>query len=522
MIKKIFKVFLAVSLVSVLFTQGSIFANEPEEPIIRIGVVPAAETLQIGSNGSFEIKDKDTGDVLLTGSSEQVRVDLTSTSNIRTNYRLQVAFSTSNAYVQDWLSRAESFGYPTYVEPYNNGWRLLIGEFPADASFTVRNAFKNEVIAKGLAASDAFWRIITIIEGESSLKLSKGEQEVTTSNPVVITSSDSLVKINGKQYRGIGEVGFNSSGTLAGINELPIEQYLYGVVPLELPPVPYGELEAQKSQAVAARTYALSNMGKRSSDGYDLLPTTSDQVYGGYDSEHPISTQAVQETRGVVATYEGELITAVYSSTTGGYTANNEDVWNTDPVPYLRGVPDANRGEAFEHVPTLEVFKNHSNPTSLKNAGNGAYESDWSRYHRWTVEWTPEEISTVLSTYYNRDVGEVYEINVTERSNSGRVLEIEFVTENGTFYEYKDRIRTALKYFLDSGAQTSLRSTLFFIEPLMDNSTKQLIGFKAYGGGWGHGVGLSQTGAVGMAEKGHLYEEILKHYYQGIDLETRY
>ncbi|MET3697331.1 SpoIID/LytB domain protein [Bacillus oleivorans] len=522
MINKMLKVFFAIALVSVLFTQGSIFAAEAEEPIIRIGVVPTAETIQIGSNGSFEIKDKVTGNVLFTGTNEQVRVDLSSTSNVRTNYMLQVAFSTSNAYIQDWLTRAETAGYPTYIEPYNNGWRLLIGEFPADASFAVRTAFKNEVIAKGLAASDAFWRIITIVEGESSLKLTKGESEVTTSNPVVITSSDSLVKINGKQYRGIGEIGFNSNGTLAGINELPIEQYLYGVVPLELPPVPYGELEAQKSQAVAARTYALSNMGKRSSDGFDLLPTTSDQVYGGYDSEHPISTQAVQETRGVVATYEGKLITAVYSSTTGGYTANNEDVWNTDPVPYLRGVPDANRGQAFEHVPTLEVFKNHSNLTSLRNAGNGAYESDWSRYHRWTVDWTNEEISEVLSTSFNTEVGEVYEINVTERSNSGRVLEIEFVTENGTFYEYKDRIRTALKYVLDSGAQTSLRSTLFFIEPVIDNSKKELIGFKAYGGGWGHGVGLSQTGAVGMAEKGHSYEEILKHYYQGIELETRY
>ena len=522
MMKKIGKVFLAVILISVLFTQGSIFATEAEEPIIRIGVVPAAETIHLGSNGDFEITDKVTGEVLFSGNNEEVRADLHSTSEIRTHYMLQVSWTTSNPYVQDWLTRAEQAGFPTYVEPYNNGWRLLIGEFPTDAPWSVREAFRQEIIRLGLGGTDSYWRQITINEGESSLKLTAGTEEVITTNPVVIKSQNSFIKINGKQYHGIGEVGFNSNGTLAGINELPIEEYLYGVVPLELPPVPYGELEAQKSQAVAARTYALANMGKRSGDGYDLLPTTSDQVYGGFDSEHPISTQAVQETRGVVATYEGELITAVYSSTTGGYTANNEDVWNTDPVPYLRGVPDANRGQAFEHVPTLEVFKNHSNPTSLRNAGNGAFESDWSRYHRWTVDWTKEEIREVLSTYFNTEAGEVYEINVTERSDSGRVLEIEFVTENGTFYEYKDRIRTALKYFLDTGAQTSLRSTLFYIEPVIENNTKELIGFKAYGGGWGHGVGLSQTGAVGMAEKGHTYEEILTHYYQGIALETRY
>lgn len=524
MVKKIWKLLFALIVVSALSFSGSgnLLAATAEEQIVRIGVVPEAETINLGSNGSFEIVDKVTNQVLFSGSNEEVSVHLHASANVNTHYRLQVAWTTSNAYIADWLDRAEQAGFPTYVEPYNNGYRLFIGEFAPDASWAVRNAFRNEVIRLDLAASDSFWKVVTFVEGESSLKLVKGEEEKITTNSVVIRSEDSLIKINGKQYRGIGEVAFNSKGTLAGINELPMEEYLYGVVPLELPPVPYGELEAQKSQAVAARTYAMSNLGKRNSDGYDLLPTTSDQVYGGHDWEHPISTQAVNETRGVVATYDGKLITAVYSSTTGGYTANNEDVWNTDPVPYLRGVPDAQRGKAFEHVPTLEVFKNHSNPVSLRNAGNGAFESDWSKYHRWTFEWTLDEISDVLSTYFNKEVGQVYEINVLERSNSGRVLEIEFVTENGTFYEYKDRIRTALKYINDNGGQSSLRSTLFYIEPVTNNKTKEVIGFKAYGGGWGHGVGLSQTGAVGMAEKGSSFEEILKHYYQGIDLEVRY
>lgn len=191
-----------------------------------------------------------------------------------------------------------------------------------------------------------------------------------------------------------GEVNFNSGGTLAGINELPLEEYLYGVVPRELPPVPYG-------------------------------------------AEHPISTEAVQGTTGVIATYDGKLITTVYNSTSGGFSANNEDVWNSEPVPYLRGVPDAERGKSFQHVPTLEVFKNHSNPTSFRAEKEGDFESDWSRYHRWTFEWTSDEMSTVLSDYYNTDVGDVLEINVLDRSDSGRVLNIEFVTENGSFYEKK-------------------------------------------------------------------------------------
>jgi stage II sporulation protein D len=495
---------------------------ESSQPDIRIGVIPTAEELTIGSSDVFVIKEKETGAELLSGENEDVTVSLASTANIKTNYRLQVAWTTSKAYVDDWLHRAEIAGYPTYIEDHLNGWRLLIGEFPADASWGIRAAFRNEVISKGFAGSDSFWRVITLAEGESKIKLTRGNEELLTSQAIVIESANGLVRIGGKTYRGIGEVGFNSSGTLAGINELPLEEYLYSVVPKELPPVPYGEVEAQKAQAIAARTYAIANLGKRGKDGYDLLPTPHDQVYGGYEVEHPISTQAVQETTGVIATYEDNLITTVYNSTSGGFSANNEDVWNSDPVPYLRGVPDAERGKALQHVPTLEVFKNHSNPTSLRAEKEGDFESDWSRYHRWTFEWTSEEMSTVLSDYFNTDVGDVLEINVLERSNSGRVLKIEFVTENGTYYENKDRIRWSLKYINNWGGQSVLLSTLFFIEPVTDNSTKEVTGFRTYGGGWGHGVGLSQTGAVGMAEKGYTYEEILKHFYQGIELEKRY
>ncbi|MFS0674129.1 SpoIID/LytB domain-containing protein [Ornithinibacillus sp. 179-J 7C1 HS] len=505
-----------------IFLNGFTSFAESETQMIRIGVVPSAESIRIGSNEDFSITDKETGEVIYTGENDEVSVELASSATIETNYRLQTAWTTSVPYMQDWLNRAEAAGYDTYIEDYNGGWRLLIGKFPQDAGWGDREAFRQQMITEGFAGNDSYWRLITVSSGETEIRVVANGFETIVPNAVQISSENGVIKINGNQYRGIGEVAFNSSGTLAGINELPLEEYLYGVVPRELPPNPYNELEAQKSQAVAARTYAIGGLGKRSADGYDLLPTTSDQVYGGYDAEHPISTQAVQETAGVVATYNGELIDAVYHSTSGGFTANNEDVWNSDPIPYLRGVPDSQHGKSMENVPNLNVFKNSANPKSLRAQRNGDFESDWSRYHRWHFEWTNEEISQVLSDYFSTDVGQVYEINVLGRANSGRVLEIEFVTENGTFYEYKDRIRWALKYINANGAQSVLLSTLFYIEPVKDNSTKEVIGFEVYGGGWGHGVGLSQTGAMGMATKGHTYEEILKHYYQGIELEERY
>ncbi|WLD91934.1 SpoIID/LytB domain-containing protein [Alkalihalobacillus sp. AL-G] len=520
--KKSFIVLLTLLLVSAFSLAGFQHAEASDGKLIRIGVVPSEEEIELGSDGSFIVKDKITGAVLAEGTNGTATVSLESTGTVETNYRLQVAWSTSETYVADWVDRASNAGFETYLEAYNGGQRLFIGKFASDESWSVRNAFRNEVIRLGLAANDSFWKVITVTTGTSSMKVSLNGSNVTTENPVVITSPDGLIEIDGKKYRGVGEVAYNSTGTLAGINELPVEKYLYGVVPRELPPVPYGEIEAQKAQAVAARTYTLANLGKRSNDGYDLLPTTSDQVYGGYEAEHPVSTRAVQETEGVVATYDGKLITAVYHSTSGGYTANNEDIWSSEAVPYLRGVPDSERGKAMEHVPTIEVFKNRANPTSLRATKEGDYESDWSKYHRWEFEWTPEEISDVLSEYFSRDVGEVYEINVTDRSDSGRVLEIEYVTENGTFYEQKDRVRWSLKYINSSGGHSSLRSTLFFIEAVKSKSDSDAVGFKAYGGGWGHGVGLSQTGAVGMAVKGDTFDVILRHFYQGIELETRY
>lgn len=500
--------------------EGSVAAADVQSApagYIRIGVVPSASVVSIGGTGSFVVLDGT--EKLLEGTDEQVEVALGSGADVRENYRLQVACTSEPAPL---VQRAEDAGYVTYTEPVPAAGctRVFVGEFAPDASFTERSAFRAQAIEDGVAGTDSFWKIVTLTEGVTEYVVRVEGETVTAQGPVVVEASSGYVLIDGKPYRGVGEVALNSSGALAGINELPIEQYLYGVVPRELPPTIYDQLEAQKAQAVAARTYAVSGLGKRSADGYDLLATTSDQVYGGVEAEHPVSTQAVDATAAIVATYGGQLIQALFSSTSGGYTANNEEAFRSDPVPYLRGIPDAQRGRAFENVPTLEVFKRRGNPTNLRNTKAGDFESDWSRYHRWAYEWTAEEMSEVISAYAGRDVGRVLEINAVERGPSGRVLEIEYVTENGTFTDTKDRIRSSLKYVDASGRLSSLRSTLFYIEPMVDRKTDEVTGFKAYGGGWGHGVGLSQTGAVGMAEKGAGYDEILKHYYRDIDLEA--
>jgi SpoIID/LytB domain protein len=253
------------------------------------------------------------------------------------------------------------------------------------------------------------------------------------------------------------------------------------------------------------------------SDGYNLLPTTADQVYGGFQDEHPLSNQAVNETEGVIATADGiRPIEALYFSTSGGFTANNEDVFNSAPVAYLRGIPDHQRGNSLENHE--EGVQNNANARQLRATKNGDFEADWSRFHRWTFEWSNAEIRDVISSWAGQDVGEVLAINVLERSGSGRVKTIEYVTETGSYFDTKDRIRSSLRFIDESGAKVNLPSTLVYVEPVYDKKTKVLTGFVAWGGGFGHGVGMSQTGAVGMAEKKATFIEILKHYYRGIEL----
>ncbi|MCA1624413.1 MAG: SpoIID/LytB domain-containing protein [Acidobacteria bacterium] len=151
------------------------------------------------------------------------------------------------------------------------------------------------------------------------------------------------VRFNGKAYRGKIEVFVNSRGSLTVVNAVSLEDYLLGVVPNELS---LPAIEAQKAQAVAARTYAIANIGQFGKQGFDLLPTIRSQVYKGHSSESKMGTQAVLETRGVVATYKGKPITAYYTSTCGGRTENSENIFDVNE-PYLRGVECSLEGHKY-------------------------------------------------------------------------------------------------------------------------------------------------------------------------------
>lgn len=176
-------------------------------------------------------------------------------------------------------------------------------------------------------------------------------RQVATRKVVLAAGPGGTLRFDGRRYRGTLHVLLNPRGTLNVVNVLPLEDYLRGVVPKELGPNLYPELEALKAQAVAARTYTLSHLGEFADEGFDLCSTPRCQVYGGADAEHPLSDRAVLETRSEVLTVGDQPVEAFYSATCGGHTEDVEVVFPLKRAPALVGVPCIESGSVRLHVP---------------------------------------------------------------------------------------------------------------------------------------------------------------------------
>ncbi len=288
------------------------------------------------------------------------------------------------------------------------------------------------------------------------------------------------------------------------VNCVNMEEYLYGVVPAEMNSAwPPAALEAQ---ALAARTYAVSNLKAYEPRGFDLLPTVASQVYNGVTVERKSTNAAVDATRGRIITYNGKPISAFYTGNNGGYSNNCQDIWGIN-LPYLQAVPDK----------SLPVWPDPLTPVKLaewlttrpQTYSSHPQYSGRSSY-RWTL-WVPrQEIENRLQR--GDKLGRILSVTVTGRSVNGLVTQVLTKGTGGDYTITRDNIRSRLG---------GLRSNMFIVEPKIgaDGLPEYFI---FYGGGWGHGVGMCQSGAAGMAADGYNCEEILKHYYQGVELSKIY
>jgi SpoIID/LytB domain protein len=304
-------------------------------------------------------------------------------------------------------------------------------------------------------------------------------------------------------YRGRLQFLPKDSG-LTIINRLNMEEYLYGVIPSEMEYI--WPTEALEAQAIAARTYAISHKNAFNSRGFDLLPTIASQVYGGVQAERVSTNIAVDATRGRILTYNGKPISAFYTGNSGGYTASSLDLWG-DNVPYLQAVPDKLLPIQDQPMGPEELAEwLTTRPQTYSN--NPKYSAQ--SHFRWTAWISRLEIERRLRL--GDKLGHINSIEITGRTRTGVVTK---VTINGTIGNYTitgDAIRAKLG---------GLRSNMFILEPKLGKDDLPEY-FIFNGGGWGHGVGLDQSGAAGMAADGYQCEEILSHYYPGTDLDQLY
>jgi peptidoglycan hydrolase-like amidase len=557
---------------------------------------------------------------------------------------------------------------------------LLLSQISLPAEPTVRIGIHQNISSFSVRSSEPF-----MLEGartrsaEFSIVIAIGEREGTYSksdlkprmaieidaDTIVIRSLDSTlrvvpggspIQVEDRTYRGEVEIFGNSRGSITVVNELPLEQYLRGVVPNELAPDAFPELEALKAQAIAARTYIVRNLGQFENENFDICATDFCQVYRGLGTEHPLSDEAVEQTRGMIATFEGEAINALYSSTCGGRTENAENVFS-QKVPYLvstichyrhpepqpfetsvmygsweegllgiagvesfsdagrfLGIPDLEeptsmdpevlapfirtnffpkvvvqsdldflreqgvllsegpervrdvllhlieKKNAFEWQaarlmswdgeklnvrigqeiqelqlnPDVAVFRRMGDERIPVDQGAwlggesfdlrvvdgfvealvyrpnlGSLSADrYSPLVRWQTHRTRRELDAAIRSL---NIGLLEDIRVLARGLSERVVRVEIRGTNGRSEISGSRLRTLL----------GLRDTMVYIDEER-NRRRELLGMSFYGGGWGHGVGMCQVGAYGMAIDGAGAEDILKTYYRGIELTEVY
>lgn len=339
-------------------------------------------------------------------------------------------------------------------------------------------------------------------------RYNRHQLEVTSTNNI-IQVQEGEKKDSASLYGGKLRLQPNAYGSYTLVNDVPLETYLRGVVPHEIgisaPPA------AIEAQAVLARTYALRNLRRFTIDKYEICASTDCQVYKGLTEVFPISDRAIAATRGLVLTYNNELVDALYSSNAGGVTAPFNDVWDGAERPYLRAVVDS---VANSWDLASRSLADEQNLRAFINLKKGFNEDDWDLF-RWREEASLEEIAKFLQQYLQRrnhpmaNLKSVQQVRVVERSPAGRVLRMEVQTDVGVVQISKDDIRNAFYPPI---------STLFYLDPVY-KADKTLKGYAFVGGGFGHGVGLSQSGSYRLGKLGWTSQQILNFYFPGTQLQ---
>jgi SpoIID/LytB domain protein len=338
-----------------------------------------------------------------------------------------------------------------------------------------------------------------LVQNQSERNIALSDKPIT----LEYADRDSTTILSGftsedRAYRGSIEFRLDSGG-ITLINILNIEEYLYGVIPAEMPAS--WPSEALKAQAIAARSYTLANMGQYDAKGFDLYGSVLSAAYRGVTGEARAATAGVDATRGMYLRAEGKPMQAYYSANHGGYSEDSVSVWGSDT--YNPAVPDKLVPLRTDWLPLQDLTMwIRERPPSYSSMPN-LHSSQAYRWEKWV---SAEELHSRNAEY--GALGDVLQVISRGRGISGRINEVELKGSQGSMRIKGDRIRSRLG---------GLRSNLFTIRSKIGKDGKPEY-FIFQGAGWGHGVGMDQSGAAGMAQAGFSAPQILAHYYPRAEL----
>jgi len=411
-----------------------------------------------------------------------------------------------------------------------------------DGTFKIYNLKSNSLV------SEEHNKIVKLLSHDKGIEiLGKG----VYSGPIKITpvgNTKIMVMFNGQKYRYRGSIEIDidkEHRKLNVINIIGIEEYLYGVLKKEISP--RWPKEALKAQAVAARTFAIFNMNKYIDKGYNICASTNSQAYGGVNHEDPLTNKAVDETRGVIITYKGKPINAVYHSDSGGYTEDSENVWGSF-LPYLRSVESKFEEKVSPPHHTWSYSINEKDLTKkLQKQGykinsvvsiGPVKKSETSRTSELVFTADDNKVISMKTNDFRSLIGaELIRSTLLNIKTIGRELSITEETEDKEEIEDKEEQQESIKEILEQKKDWTIKELLELMKKNKEEREKEKeeevlkveimksnipLTFIFSGSGNGHGVGMSQWGAYGMSLQGFKYQDILKYYYQGINIIKKY
>ena len=422
---------------------------------------------------------------------------------------------------------------------YLNQTEINIG---GDGAFKIYNLKSNSLV------SEEHNKTVKLLPHDKGIEiLGKG----VYSGPIKIIpvgNTKIVVVFNGQKYRYRGDIEIDIDKEyrkLNVINIIGIEEYLYGVLKKEISP--RWPKEALKAQAVAARTFAIFNMNKYIDKGYNICASTNSQAYGGLNHEDPLTNKAVDETRGVIVTYKGKPINAVYHSDSGGYTEDSENVWGSF-LPYLRSVESKFEEKVSPPHHTWSYSINEKDLTEkLQKQGyeinsvvfiEPVRKSETGRTSELVFTADNNKVINVKTNDFRRLIGaDLIRSTLFHIEAIGKELNITEDTEDKKEIENKEEQKESIKEILDQKKDWTIKELLELMKKNKQKREKEKeeivpkvkivklntpLTFLFSGSGNGHGVGMSQWGAYGMALQGYRYQDILKYYYQGISIIKKY